>query len=76
LQGYFLFWFDFGFLRLWISLSRCLGAFYVFFVENSFKMGFLAKKPKLFFFDDSGHLLSSFSREKRKIKQTMDHPPL
>jgi len=48
----------------------------VFFVENSFKMGFLAKKPKLFFFDDSGHLLSSFSREKRKIKQTMDHPPL
>jgi hypothetical protein len=49
LQGYFLFWFDFGFLRLWISLSRYLGAFYVFFVENSFKMGFLAKKPKLFF---------------------------
>jgi hypothetical protein len=48
----------------------------VFFVENNFKMGFLAKKPKLFFLNDSGHLLSYFSREKRKIKQTMDHPPL
>jgi hypothetical protein len=37
---------------------------------------FLQKKQKLFFFNDSGHLLSSFSREKRKIKQTMDHPPV
>ena len=48
----------------------------MFFVENSFKMSFLAKKPKLFFFDDCGRLLSFFSREKRKMKQTIDHPPL
>jgi len=48
----------------------------VFFVENSFKMGFLAKKLRLFFFDDFGRLLFFFSREKRKIKQTIDHPPL
>jgi len=54
-----------GLIKLWISLSRCLGAFYVFWVENSLKMSFFAKN-RGFFFDDSSHLISFFFRKKKK----------
>lgn len=64
-----------GFIKLWINLSRCLGAFYVFWVENSLKMSFLAKN-RGFFSMTLVILYLFFSGKKRKMKQTIGHPPL